>query len=537
MVYIPNTTVSLLSGVPLDSTYSDVLWFDSVGAQTAYFSGKVKKTYTNFSYQRVTSAASARRPAYTIRVEDYANNLYDVNYIMFDNNAAAGKWFYAFVTQINFINANVTEIVYEIDDFQTWLFEMSVGKCYVEREHLDFEGTEPLCVNLQPEPVDLGPMKESGSGYVSYPVPLNYIIVASSTDPTGKITDGQLYNGFYSGLTLREFNLSPGSVNSYLAEFADQGFLQNVISIQLSYTGISDADTTAWNPSGLSITPYTSIDGYLPKNKKLLSSPYIYYILSTMSGQNPIQLEPQLFEDAEGSTSISPQFEIAKYGGLNSAVNAQPTNYQSGKTWNYMCELPPVPQSPWAGDSYTNWLSQNLLINNLESLSRLISPIGAAAGIGGDEPGNGGVLTGTLGNAADALIDVFRFNREKQVNSATPHLTQVSNLFPYYKNHTGFQCYVMTITNEYARMIDDFFEMFGYATNRLKVPNLDTRESWNYVKTKDCVISGNMPVDSMNTIKRVFNRGVRLWHNPDIGNYSLINGPVKSRIGGNVNGT
>lgn len=85
----------------------------------------------------------------------------------------------------------------------------------------------------------------------------------------------------------------------------------------------------------------------------------------------------------------------------------------------------------------------------------------------------------------------------------------------------------MAIRPEIAKSIDDYFDMYGYATNKLKVPNMEGRESWNYVKTKDVIISGSLPVDSMDAVKKMFNSGIRFWHGDFVGDYSRSNKPMK----------
>ena len=72
----------------------------------------------------------------------------------------------------------------------------------------------------------------------------------------------------------------------------------------------------------------------------------------------------------------------------------------------------------------------------------------------------------------------------------------------------------MSIRQEYARCIDDYFSMFGYKTNRVKIPNITGRTNWNYVKTLGCNIIGDVPQGDMQEIKSIFNNGVTLWHNP-----------------------
>ena len=69
--------------------------------------------------------------------------------------------------------------------------------------------------------------------------------------------------------------------------------------------------------------------------------------------------------------------------------------------------------------------------------------------------------------------------------------------------------------------------MFGYATNRVKVPNIGTRQNWNYVETQHINIVGDIPNDHMDRLKEVYNSGVTIWNNPDtFGDYSQANGVV-----------
>ena len=85
----------------------------------------------------------------------------------------------------------------------------------------------------------------------------------------------------------------------------------------------------------------------------------------------------------------------------------------------------------------------------------------------------------------------------------------------------------MTIKREYAQIIDNFFSMFGYKVNLVKVPNITGRQNWNYVKTINCNFEGDIPQNDLNTIKQMFDNGVTLWHNPaNIYNYNLTNNIV-----------
>ena len=103
---VPANTVHILRNVPLDNSYQDTLDFTSVSAQTTYFLSKVKYSNVNITPVRMQNK---------IRVDKTADHLYDCNYIMFNNANYEGKWFYAFITSIDFINTNMAEISFELD--------------------------------------------------------------------------------------------------------------------------------------------------------------------------------------------------------------------------------------------------------------------------------------------------------------------------------------------------------------------------------------------------------------------------------------
>ena len=85
----------------------------------------------------------------------------------------------------------------------------------------------------------------------------------------------------------------------------------------------------------------------------------------------------------------------------------------------------------------------------------------------------------------------------------------------------------MQVSAEYAKVIDDYFDMYGYATRSVKVPNRSARPHWNYVKTNGCVLSGNAPADDVRKICSIYDDGITFWKNPsEVGNYSLDNSLV-----------
>lgn len=78
-----------------------------------------------------------------------------------------------------------------------------------------------------------------------------------------------------------------------------------------------------------------------------------------------------------------------------------------------------------------------------------------------------------------------------------------------------FFFYGMSIKKQYAKIIDDYFSTFGYKINDVKIPNVTGRLNWNYVKTINCNILGDIPQEDLQTLKDMFNSGVTFWHNPN----------------------
>ena len=94
----------------------------------------------------------------------------------------------------------------------------------------------------------------------------------------------------------------------------------------------------------------------------------------------------------------------------------------------------------------------------------------------------------------------------------------------FFTTQTSFNVYKRSIKEEYARIIDSYFTMYGYKVNEVKIPNLTSRRNWNYIKTIGCDFEGDMPQEDLQKIKDIFNNGITFWHNPEnFLNYSANN--------------
>ena len=562
MNFQPETVVRLLSNVPLSLNETNQLWFDTVTAQQTYFSGKVSRTYNQFTYQR--------KERNYVAVETNAELLYNVNYMMFQNSNFANKWFYAYVTEIEYKNHNTSWVYYEIDPFQTWLFELNFKQSFIEREHTpryNADGT-PV-INTIDEGLNYGSEYKiiDDSSYKNYGDTI--FILVTSKDYLHKLPDGlerpfpenigNVPQGFFNYIFpislsgYKEYTYKNFSLMSW-AEFYDKlnqdtAFVGKVVNLTLldfvplnvsvdnANANITNMDNVslynARNDLGLTgsilyindgaFTPsvidcgnkYSSFPNYA--ESKLLMYPYSYTKVTDMRGNEfDIKNEHITGQDLKFSVrgSIAPQcktaYEVVNY--------KDKTNLLDGIINNNVSSMAII-------DDYTAaYLQGNQNVLMTGAAVNVVSSI--ASIVGNSMIGN---IGGAVSSGVGGITDILMLNAKmKDIDNHPSNLRNQGNNynFDFANKYTGIRIIKYTVTDEYQKILTDFFKMYGYKVNRVKVPNLHTRQSWNYVKTVDCTIVANIPQDDLNSIMQMFNKGITLWHNTDVGNYNLSNNEI-----------
>ena len=179
----------------------------------------------------------------------------------------------------------------------------------------------------------------------------------------------------------------------------------------------------------------------------------------------------------------------------------------------------------WTSDVYTNWLTQN-------GVNIAISLATGAAQVAG-----GAALAYASGGLAMAAGGSSMLSGAAQITNTLTQIHQQSFSPPQAKGNLNsgdvvtatkrndFHFYDMTIRKEYAQIIDEYFNMFGYKCNRVKVPAKAHRENYWYIKTIDANITGDIPQEDLQTIKDCYNQGITFWRaNGNFRNYGCSNG-------------
>ncbi|CAC21530.1 tail protein [Bacillus phage GA1] len=149
------TDVVFMSGIPFTSDYKHTRWFGSKAEQTVYFGNQTVRHQEAEVVFTGSKENRANRSYVTIDVP--YDDVYDVNYFMFNNKSYMNRWFYAFVTKIEYVNSSRTRMYFTIDVIQTWMFEIDFQPSYVKREHqTEYQSNGKPVVNTIPEKLDYG---------------------------------------------------------------------------------------------------------------------------------------------------------------------------------------------------------------------------------------------------------------------------------------------------------------------------------------------------------------------------------------------
>lgn len=512
MAVTPDTQVTLLK-CPIELDNMNQLTFTNTTAQYNYFNSLPKLVENNFTYQRKDGV---------IRFPAHIDSLLEYNYVMYQNTHYSNKWFYCFITRMEYVNDSLTLIYIKTDTYQTWQFDLVFKQSFVEREHVS---NDTIGAHTVDEGLELGDfVANSQTRYTNFDKKAT--CVAYTRTPSGDITPS-LIGSLFTGVEYTAYEHTQHGMDTlvaFLNSMAGDGLSDNIVSIfQIPEAFVPvDSSTTSWTSYTFdadtsfysdifNITRNNTIDGYTPKNNKLFTSPFNYLMIDNGSG-NFGQYKYELFEN-----NLSLDFTIRGIISPGCSITLIPNNYKlksSGATQaqNYAEQLNmgKLATCAWSNDAYTNWLAQNswnVTGSNVAGAGSALIGAGLMFVPGMQTAG----LTMMVGGAASI------YNTVKQEHQATFLPNNIEgNLnggdIMSAMSRVNYTFYTMSIRKEKAQIIDNYLTMFGYKVSTLKVPNRNSRRYWNYIKTIDANIEGNIPQDDIQEIKNMFNSGITLWH-------------------------
>lgn len=550
----PNTTIYAIN-VPLDPFSEDTILFSTLDQQRQYFYDRKVTILTNYTYQR--------EHRNWLKVTD-PNGLMDkCNYLMFVNESYENKRMYAWITNVNWVNNETCEIEYEMDYVQTFLFDIynrgaganHLPTTWVERQH---GYTDVMGDNIQPENVNLGEYKYNDTYKRKIDLSEGVAVFGVSR------SNGRIYDNIFSGVELKAYDLTVGGIvdiiNSFLAGHTTQNDIlfayivpkyilnaystnNNTITAKTSVVQTTDLDVV-FNPNTNPIT----LNGYQPKNKKLYTYPYNFFMVSDGNGNN-LKLRYEFMAAHQPRAQI--EFAVSP----PAMLKLYPYRYKWSGTgfanvYKEEClTITNFPMISWSYDAFAQWVGRSLTANIIKVAATAVGA-GVAYAIG--MPNAGALLPVTLagkdGPYGRDLTEQNKYKRQAKQAGAIAGANAVGSILSqgyqaaiegdisngsftssgsdFATGSCGIYTARVSIDGEIAQSIDNYFTLYGYAQNKLMQPNLEARMYYTYVKTTNININGAMPIEAKTQIANRFNSGIRFWRDySNFLNYNVNNIP------------
>lgn len=462
-----------LFNVPFDNSDTDVYYLGSKDNFLSFLNGRLNHSFDNLQYQRNNDILEIYLPC-------HVDSLYDSNYASIHNPTYDRDFFY-FIQSRSYISDVSCKLVLVEDDFNNWFYQCSVHTCLVEREHVlsDGVGEHTLDENL--------PMGEfifeqlactTGLESTSYLVVSKYSI-DGELSPGKCICGTPVVGSCYASSSFSGISETIKTICSNKSDAVVGASIVPTISLGDFEEGglVSPSNSPVYKT--LSVSLSNDLNGYIPKNNKLLCYPYRSLYVNNSNGSS----QDLIIEHFSGGTNFGMQVS----GGLCPQAELYPRNYK-GTMYNRVFSLTinfnsPIPYNVSTFNTYV----QN------SAMSQVVR-------------GATNIATGNIGGILGQATEYYEHMRNPAQNvNGNVTLSTISGT-------NKFWFYQKTITSNYARAIDNFFEQYGYKVMALKVPNINTRPNWNYVKTSGSCITGVVPHHVLERFNNMFKNGVTLWH-------------------------
>ena len=518
----PDTTIRLLK-CPLELDNKNQITFADANAQYTYFSGLTYIEVDGSYYQRKDSS---------IYYPDNFDDLLEYNYVMYQNSNYSNKWFYAFITNMEYVSDNCTRIEIQTDVFQTWQFDLTYKSSFVIREHTN---DDSIGSNIVDEDLNIGETEIIGNKIEGYGVDTSSLVIMSTYDPDNPTSPDfsgiSIFNGSVFGCEMWAFGISNemSAAQTFIDRICNDGKKDSIqgmftcpSDLLTNYIGTNHKLDTNAHPSisDFDYLPKSNTNvysDYTPKNNKCYCSPYHFIEVSNTNGEKQQYKIENFSKDQNGKIrfknvkgiQIGISGRLIPYlynGSQDTATEVGGFNFENS---DISVSLPKFPTCQWSTDYYTNWLTQNS-VNRIRQAGTLqpssvnseslFNPLSLESIIGAGTQGAASTVANYYGKFIEAAMQ-----SNQVAGDNTGDISFALDL-------NGYTLLEKRCKLQFLKQVDDYFTMYGYKTNRLKIPNITGRSNWNYVETENINIVADIPQEDLQTIKSFFNNGITLWH-------------------------
>ena len=538
--------ISNISLCDVEITPTHQLDFDSISEQKSYFLNHTIKQYYPCKYQ-------SRKG--TIKVKGYVDTFNNVNYGYYTNEYNGTiKTYYFWIVEKIALARETTELIIQLDVFQTWLFDFKINRCFIEREHVN---NDSIGYHTIAEDFELGDYTNINVEYIEEMTGNVCFLLGLTDSEQGAI--GGVYGKSYSGVQYKYYSSSDyTSLSDEISDLCENGKGDCIAFIgqfpekffKKTFPGISSGAVLPYNNSVCSLLKTyefkknfigVNTGSYTPRNNKLYTYPYMNITVTSPNGNN-IVLKPELFYAMQMNRflfyvqtvpKVNPTFSITPYDYNNFSIDGTSTIYDSSIQDSLECEC--FGLCSWNNDNFANWYAQHqnsikaqslnasanyranttvydnsyktgkennsanfdtATATNLLGLGNILSnPLGTATGFASGELTAANNYNNTNRSLSTDLSNNKLLNRTDYNNTIRSLMASVSDAqvqpntakgdtsgsgLDVARDTATFFIMQKGIKPEHAKMIDDYFTMYGYKVNRLDVPNFKTRKVFIY---------------------------------------------------------
>lgn len=533
-----------LGHVPWDTSYRHV-YYEGMMDKSLILSSFMTLRTDNYTYIREDT---------DIRVPYNADSIYGINFCMYQND---DMWFCSFVNSITYVNNGTSLLHLQEDIWHTWGGLMVWKTCFVAREHamqdelgqwrcaepaIELENQVIESVNFGEafgETIILGVnavphLKNGGNDYFNQHTEDDF-------DGSDAVAGGY-YGSIFSGLKYYGFTRSDaGDLTRFLENLnmcgaADSvGAMFMMPSLMVSVSGRHEVVGGMPFVEATISAPQVLGGNYSPRNKKCLTYPYAYTAFTDYTG-GTMDVK---YEDCNSWGEIT--YRLMQGVDPSSIMYVILSDYQGNSVdENTLFPLGQNTQCSWVYDTFANWSAQNSSSLNAKANANNITVLTGvamfAAGLGltasgvGAEIGIPAIATGAsalsgISTAVSGAVANEQMYADIEAQSKHPnHIVGGSGssaLQGVDRNYGGFVRVALQL--ESARRLDWFFDVYGYQMDQVRLPNVTSRPSWNYLKTVGACMGGNIPADRLAVMNQSLDAGMTFWHTVSVGDYGQDN--------------
>ena len=624
----PQSEVRLFKNVMLDKGYKHGVYMGNTpGCTETFISTQLMNS--NHHLFTLTDYTYIREDSHIIRVKKRADDLWNVNYLCYKNPIMGAtkpnKWFFGFVDKTVYVNNEVTDIYFTPDILATWWEEATLAPCFVERMH---EPNEEFGSNIIDEGINVGDYKFAiqpagtpdnlsnidhvvkQSLFSLRPTWTIFVVCDSTFESGGTVYQNAVprtYDGIVSGyriyawktnelsdpnstwtINLKHFlssyfNLYRSMDKTLLGVFTLPRELLDENDVVFDYlpgdttgsqypTVAGHQDHTAFKQfSGYPINGNTTLDGYLPTNLKLYTSPYCVCQYVQPDGQELILKHEYMLSRMTGSGytfriqtgmqcgyGIMPPYILIFRPFSGYAVDAgisDPDTEIYGGDVSSQIVFKNLPQGSWKNGIFTDVI-RDIIAPMIVDLPFLV------AGMQGFMNPKSEISPMTRTKHGERIVKEGRKQKYKTTwneeattqygvrESNTGELQSIRAIQGYLNSGTrmnmqppisnghaeigysafasltgDFNTYCKCINKQDAERIDMFFSTYGYAQCRVMQPLRCVRQKWTYLKTADCLVHGDLPSELCYELSEIYNNGITFWRSlNEINAYNFARG-------------